>query len=232
MINFLKLIFLVTIIGITLISGCVDQIAAPENNESDNDSLSNITSAFNDLPEVQYFLAICPNATINTSFIDEDDMGMSLKDTYLENGSEKSTKAIYMASIHEENGSIISWFDRENNLVGMKVLNPPILEDVSNRLLSSDNLTFNIIKIKSNIYVIFMGGLDADKVDFFTITGNDALGHQFESKIMGAKDGKSDVILYDTAKLEGACYSCWLNFVLISATFTNGERQIILKAQI
>lgn len=143
-----------------------------------------------------------------------------------------SPKALYRVSIYEENSSIISWFDEKNDHVGMKVHNPQMLEDTSERLLSYENLTFNIIKVDSIIYVTFTGGLDADKLDFLTICGNNALGHHFESKTLGLEDGKPDDIIYRTVELEGACSSCWLNFVGIYATFTNGDKQTILKANI
>jgi hypothetical protein len=212
--------------------GCIDSTAPTDHNESDSSRLSNITSAFKELPEVQQFLKVYPNASINISCFEGDELNNSFKDFDLVLDESSSPKALYRVSIDEENSSIISWFDENNVHVRMKVHNPQILEDTSERLLSYENLTFNIIKVDSIIYVTFTGGLDADKLDFITISGNNALGHHFVSQTLGLEDGKPDDIIYRTVELEGACSSCWMNFVVIYATFTNGDKQTILKANI
>ena len=222
---------LIIMIEIILVSGCIDQTTSPENIGLDNDSLANITSTFKDLPEVQYFLTVYPNTTINTSPLSGGEIEAA-SNTNLKREGENSLKALYIISIQEKNSSIVSCFDDANKLVSIKVQNPPMIEDTSERLLSYDNLTFNIIKIDSNIYVTFTGGMYADKVDFLTVDGYNALGHQFEPQTLGKEDAKPDDIIFNTIVLEGACSSCWKNFVVIFATFTNGDKEVILKAHI
>lgn len=223
---------LIIMLASILFLGCIDSTAPTDHNKPDSIRLSNITSAFKELPEVQQFLKVYPNASINISYFEGDELENSFKDFDMVLEAGTSPKAFYRVSIYEENSSIISWFDEKNDHVRMKVHNPQMLEDTSERLLSYENLTFNIIKVDSIIYVTFTGGLDADKLDLLTISGNNALGHHFESQTLGLEDGKPDDIIYRTVELEGACSSCWLNFVGIYATFTNGDKQTILKANI
>lgn len=219
----------IILIEVILISGCIDNNASYENNGSDNNSLSNITATFKEFPEVRYFLSIYPNASVTTSSLNTDNRDILIRET---NSDHAAPKALYMVSICEENSSIVSWFDEENHFIETVVKNPPLIEDMSERIISYNKLNFNILKIESTIYVTYTGGQDADKVDFFVVNGYNALGHQFESQILGKEDGKTEDINYSTVRLEGACSSCWKNFVMIFAAFTNGEREVVLKAYI
>lgn len=232
--NYEKFLFLILIItlGCILFPGCIDTKVPAGNDKLDNNRILNITSAFKELPEVQQFLTVHPNASINISYLDGDELENSLKDFNMVPEEGSSPKALYRVSIDGENSSIISWFDEKNNQTRIKVNNPQMMEDTSERLISYENLTFNIIKVESTIYVTFTGGHDVNKLDFITIGGNNALGHQFKSQTLGLEDAKPDDIIYRTVELEGACSSCWLNFVMIYATFTNGESRTVLKAHI
>lgn len=214
------IIIFITVISI---SGCTENDSLENSTTLKN--MSNITSAFKKLPEVEYFLTIYPNTSIDASYLSDK---MVVPSSIVEN----SSKISYQVSVSERNSSIISWFDDSGRLIYTEVQNPPVTEDTSDRLLSSDNLIFNIVKIDSDIYVTFTGGPDEDQVDYFVITGNSPLGHQFESRVQGDKDGKPDCRMYNTAKLEGACSSCWLNFVMVSAIYTNGNSEVVLKARI
>ena len=225
-------LLLIIMLGCILFLGCIDSTAPTDDNKPDSIRLSNITSAFKELPEVLQFLTVYPNASINISYFEGDELDNSFKDSDMVLEAGTSPKALYRVSVYEENSSIISWFDEKNNHVKMNVHNPQMLEDTSERLISDENLTFNISKVESTIYVTFTGGHDVDKLDFITISGNNALGHQFKSQTLGLEDGKPDDIIYRTVELEGACSSCWLNFVMIYATFTNGEKRTVLKAHI
>jgi hypothetical protein len=230
--NRIKVLILSLMILIGLTSCCINQTSAPrEDNGSNNNSLYNTTSAFKDLPEVQQFIAVYPNTTINISHSNQDVINNSLNEIGFDIKDQNIT-TMYMVLIHEKNSSIVSYFDEKDNLIGMNVLNPPIMNDTSERLLSSNNLTFSIIKIDTNIYVTCTGGQAADEVDYITVTGYNALGHEFETQILGKEDHKYDNIVNRTVKLEGACSSCWKNFVMIYASFTNGDKQTVLKAHV
>ena len=209
----------------------MDTTESTDHNEPDSIIMSNITAAFNEFSEVQQFLEVYPNASIDISYYKGDKLNESFRDFDLVPGV-IFPEALYKVSIREENRSIISWFNEKNEHVSMKVHNPQMPEDTSERLLSDENFTFNINKVDSTIYVTFIGGLDSNKLDCLTVMGNNALGHHFESQTLGLEDGKPDDIIYRTVELEGACSSCWLNFVQIYATFTDGTKQTILKANI
>lgn len=215
---------LVVVLSAVLVNGCLDQDIAKEYRPAGPDILSNITSSFRELPEVQYFLIMHPDANITPAYFSGDGPSTAQGADF--------PGALYIASIKENNSSIIALYGEVGDLLGMTFQNPQLKEDISNRLLSDANLSFNVVKLNSSIYVTFTGGLGADEVDYFGIYGQNALGRQFEVQMLGSEDGSKDNILYRTVKLEGACSTCWLNFVEVTAIYTDGNRSTVLQAQI
>ena len=224
--------FVFSLIIITLlISGCTDQnVPSDEHDTSDSINLSNVTSFLLESHEVQLFLTQYPNASITASFVDNNDIKSSSDDIDL--NSADASIPIYTVSIQENNSSIVSWFNQDNEIIKKEFHNPLIFNDTSDRILSNENFTFNIVKIDSDIYVTFTGSAEINEIDYLIISGTNALSHDFETQYIGNKDSKPDEILFNTVKLEDACPTCWRNLIMVRAIFTNEEKETVLKAQI
>lgn len=214
-----------------LISGCTDQNSpSSEHNDFDSINLSNVSSFFLESNEVQLFLTQYPNASITASFVNNNDINTYSDDIDMNNAN--SSIPVYTVSIQENNSSIVSWFNQNNEIIKKEFQNPPIFNDTSNIIQANENFTFNIVKIDSDIYVTFTGSTEIKNIDYLIISGKDALSHDFETQLMGDKDKNSDDILFNTVKLKDACPTCWKNLVIVDAIFTNGDRLTVLKAQI
>ena len=224
--------FVFSLIIITLlISGCTDQnVPSDEHDTSDSINLSNVTSFLLESHEVQLFLTQYPNASITASFVDNNDIKSSSDDIDL--NSADASIPIYTVSIQENNSSIVSWFNQDDEIIKKEFQNPLIFNDTSDRILYNENFTFNIVKIDSDIYVTFTGSTKINEIDYLIISGTNALSHDFETQYIGNKDSKPDEILFNTVKLEDACPTCWRNLIMVRAIFTNEEKETVLKAQI
>ena len=224
--------FVFSLIIITLlISGCTDQnVPSYEHDTSDSINLSNVTSFLLESHEVQLFLTQYPNASITASFVDNNDIKSSSDDIDL--NSADASIPIYTVSIQENNSSIVSWFNQDDEIIKKEFQNPLIFNDTSDRILYNENFTFNIVKIDSDIYVTFTGSTKINEIDYLIISGTNALSHDFETQYIGNKDSKPDEILFNTVKLEDACPTCWRNLIMVRAIFTNEEKETVLKAQI
>ena len=223
--------FVFSLIIVTLlISGCTDQNVPDEHETLDSINLSNVTSFLLESHEVQLFLTQYPNASITASFVDNNDIKSSSDDIDL--NSADASIPIYTVSIQENNSSIVSWFNQDDEIIKKEFQNPLIFNDTSDRILYNENFTFNIVKIDSDIYVTFTGSTKINEIDYLIISGTNALSHDFETQYIGNKDSKPDEILFNTVKLEDACPTCWRNLIMVRAIFTNEEKETVLKAQI
>ena len=73
---------LIIMLASILFLGCIDSTAPTDHNKPDSIRLSNITSAFKELPEVQQFLKVHPNASINISYFEGDELKNSSQSLY------------------------------------------------------------------------------------------------------------------------------------------------------